>query len=181
MTATGSGGPRAAPPRPLAFETPRLVVTPLVVDDADAMAHVLGDASLYTFIGGEPPTRDALRARYTRFVVGASPCGRERWLNGIVRTRAGGEAVGTVQATVLQGGAEARLAWVVGVPWQGRGYAKEAAAGLAAWLAAEPGIAVLTALVHPAHEASRAVARHLGLALTGEREDGEDVWRRGLA
>ena len=73
-----------------------------------------------------------------------SPDGREVWHSWIVRERESGAAIGFVQATVgatagsslasvdtadtpYDGRTSAELAWVIGVPWQGRGYATEAA------------------------------------------------------
>ena len=37
------------------LRTARLMLDPLRVDDADAMASVLGDLALYEYTGGEPP------------------------------------------------------------------------------------------------------------------------------
>jgi len=68
------------------------------------------------------------------------------------------------------------LAWIVGVPWQGRGVASEAAAGMVEWLRAH-GVEAMAAHVHPDHEASAAVARRVGLHPTDEVVDGEVVWR----
>lgn len=48
-----------------------------------------------------------------------------RWHNGIVRLRAERAAVGFVQATIT--GDTADVAWLIGVPWQRRGIAIEAA------------------------------------------------------
>jgi hypothetical protein len=80
---------------------------------------------------------------------------------------------GYVQATVTP--AEASVAWVVGVPWQGRGIAGEAALALVAWLR-ERGVSTIVATVHPDHAVSSAVARRAGLVPTEARVDGEVVW-----
>ncbi len=156
--------------------TPRLRMDPLRVEDAEAMRGVLADPALYRFTGGEPPTLDSLRRRYAAQVAGASPDGSERWHNWILRLTAGGEAIGFVQATVTDEGRRADIAWVIGVPWQGLGYASEAAVALVAWLRGA-GAATITAHVHPDHEASARVAARAGLAATDEVEDGERVWR----
>ena len=165
------------------LETDRLRLEPLRVEDAEEMAGVLADPSLYTFIGGEPPTVEELRLRYAAQVVGRSPDGREQWLNWIVRRRAEGDAIGSVQATVGEAtgvprGTSADVAWVIGVPWQGHRSASEAAAAMISWLLTqEPrGVATITAHIHPDHAASAAVARRLGLEPTDRLEDGEVVW-----
>ena len=154
------------------IETRRLVLAPLAAADAEEMVHVLGDPALHEFIGGAPLTLDDLRARYERLVRGPSPYHQEGWLNWTVRRH--GEAVGYVQATVLPG-PRASLAWVIGVPWQGHGYATEAARGVAGWLTAQ-GVTEFCAAIHPDNHASAAVARRLGLSPTQEHDDGEVVW-----
>jgi RimJ/RimL family protein N-acetyltransferase len=95
-----------------------------------------------------------------------------------VRRRADSAAVGTVQATLTRHaeGWRAEVAWVVGVPWQGRGYAAEAARALAGWLL-EAGVGELVAHVHPDHVASARVAAAAGLVVTADLVDGERVWR----
>ena len=155
--------------------TARLVLTPLAAGDAEAMVDVLGDPQMYEFTGGRPPTLDELRSRYALLEAGRSPSGDEAWLNWIVREVA--TAVGVIQATVAGDGSSADVAWEVGVTWQGRGIASEAATAVVEWLGAQ-GVAEIRALVHPDHAASAVVAARAGLTATSERQDGEVVWRR---
>lgn len=142
---------------------------------------MLADERLYTFTGGEPPTLDELRARYARQVSGRSPDGVERWLNWIMRRREDGLAVGFVQASISGDPPPptAVLAWVLGVPFQGLGYAREAAGAVLSSLSAAPvGVERFVAYIHPENAPSMAVARALGLAPTAESVDGEVVWER---
>lgn len=169
-----------------AILTERLELTPLRLADADEMVAVLADPSLYAFIGGEPPTLDGLAERYRTQVAGNSSDEHETWHNWIVREQSGG-AVGFVQATVVESDGDpggqlgvqrsAEIAWVIGTPWQGRGYATEAAGALVAWLEGG-GVSSIVAHVHPDHRASEAVAERAGLDPTDERVDGERTWRR---
>jgi RimJ/RimL family protein N-acetyltransferase len=159
------------------LRTSRLDLVPLQATDADEMVGVLGDPELYEFMGGEPPDLESLRDRYRALVAGGPPDRKAGWHNWIVRLRSDDQAIGTVQATVVAGGPEAEIAWVVGVPWQGQGYASEAAQALVAWLEAS-GTTTVIAHIHPRHAASAAVARRAGLVPTAELEDGERVWRR---
>ncbi|MEU9076907.1 GNAT family N-acetyltransferase [Kitasatospora sp. NPDC048538] len=154
----------------------RLDLLPIGPEHAAEMAAVLADPALHAFTGGAPATAEELRARYARLAAG-SPDPAEVWGNWVLRLRADGRLTGYVQTTVRAGNAE--LAWVVGTPWQGRGLATEAARALLAHLTAA-GIGTVTAHVHPDHHASAAVARALGLAPTGERQDGELRWRAEL-
>jgi RimJ/RimL family protein N-acetyltransferase len=159
------------------ISTDRLNLTPLRSADADEMVVVLGDPRLYGFIGGSPPSRDELRIRYERQSVGHSADGSEEWRNWIVRLRPSGEAIGLVQTTIRGGGEVADVAWLIGVPWQGRRYAVEAAQALVAWLQ-QRRIPIIAAHIHPDHQASAAVAARVGLEPSDEiDEDGERIWR----
>jgi RimJ/RimL family protein N-acetyltransferase len=165
----------------LGVETGRLTLEPLRVEHADEMVGVLAAPALYEFTGDEPPTLDELRMRYQRQVRGSSPDGSEEWLNWVIRERAGGRAIGFVQAT-LSGAQRDRadVAWVIGVEWQRRGYASEAAAALLDLLEAR-GVTAITAHIHPDNAASAGVAARVGLSATQAIEDGERVWLRSQA
>jgi RimJ/RimL family protein N-acetyltransferase len=155
--------------------TERLRLDPLRVEDAAVMALVLADPVLYNFVGGSPPTVLTLEEQYTSWLAGPSRAG-EAWLNWVIRDETG-ETVGHAQATVVDGGSTADMAWIVGASWQGRGYATEAARAIAGWLEGE-GVADITAHVHPDHVASSRVAERAGLVRTTVVEGGEIVWRR---
>jgi RimJ/RimL family protein N-acetyltransferase len=162
------------------IETTRLLLMPLAPADAAEMESVLADPGLYTFIGGGPPALAALTVQYDAWVAG-SPRAGETWHNWVIRLRDGGAAVGHLQATVTEANstdpANAQIAWIVGTPWQGRGYATEAAVALVDWLEAN-GMGVITAHVNPENVASARVAGRAGLRATDEVVDGETVWRR---
>lgn len=111
----------------------RLELTPLRVEDAVDMVDVLFSPALYEYTGGEPPALDALRRQYAAQAEGGPADGSEQWLNWIVRQQ--GEPIGYVQATLSDGSDDAEIAWVIGLPWQGRGLAKAAAALLVRELA----------------------------------------------
>jgi RimJ/RimL family protein N-acetyltransferase len=153
-----------------AFETTRLAMLPLQVEHAGEMAKVLSDPVLYAFIGGEPPTADALEDRYRRQLAGPGRPG-EHWLNWVIQHD--GELVGYVQTSIT--GSTAEIAWVIGSQWQGNGYGKEAAVGLVGWLDAQ-GIERIVAHVHPDHAASAAVTAAAGLRRTDQLDDGEYLW-----
>jgi RimJ/RimL family protein N-acetyltransferase len=163
------------PPAPV-LETERLSLEPLRIDHAEEMAPLLDDPRLHVFIGGSPRTLEELRSRYEQQVTTWSVDERERWLNWIVRDRDSGQAVGGVQATItVDGDAFAgKLAWIIGSRHQRRGYAREAALAMVAWLRAQ-GARVLIADIHPEHEASMTVARALSLAPSGQTGEGGDV------
>lgn len=159
-------------------EAGRLRLEALTLDHAVSMVDVLSDGALYQYIGGQPPTVSELRLRYAAQVVGHSEDQSQWWLNWIVSLRDPACAVGYVQATVEQAsaGPEASIAWVIAPAFQGRGLATEAASAMDDWLSTM-GVDHLVAYVHPAHAASQAVARKLGLHPTSAIEDGEVCWR----
>lgn len=172
------------------IRTSRLDLEPLAVTHATEMAAVLADPALHAFIGSEPLVAGALHARYERLVAGSGDAD-VAWLNWVVRSRADDQLVGTVQATLTNlsgtsaGDVVAEIAWVIGSPWQGRGFAREAAVALLGWLrdladeeAARVGVVV--AHIHPDHTASAAVATAAGLRPTDVIEDGEVRWELPL-
>ena len=156
--------------------TERLRLDPLRVADAGEMHTVYGDDQMFEFTGGEPPTLEDLTRRYQALVAGRSPDDTESWLNWVVRPADEAHAIGVVQATGVNATRHAAIAWEIGVPWQGRGYAGEAATALVEWLRSRSVVGI-EAHVHPDHAASQAVARRAGLEPTDETLDGEQVWR----
>ena len=165
-----------ATPDPI-LVTSRLELRPLRAEDADVMFGLYADERMYTFTGDPTPTLEDLRARYRRLAVGRSEDGRQEWRNWIIRRLEDGEPVGVLQATIDGGGRHALVAWDVGIAWQGRGYASEAALAVVRWLD-DRGAVTVEAYVHPDHVASARVAAKAGLEATDEFVDGERVWRR---
>jgi RimJ/RimL family protein N-acetyltransferase len=156
----------------------RIRLEPLRVEHAQEMAPLLDDPNLHAFIGGRPATLAELEERYRRQTVGRSPDGAQRWLNWVVRRLDDERPVGTVQATVADeaGEVSAAVAWVVATPYQGRGYAREAAGVMVGWLR-RSGVARVVASIHPRHEASAAIARAVDLTPTEiVDDDGEIRW-----
>lgn len=149
-----------------------LGLRPLRVDDAAEMAEVLADPSLYEFTGGEPPSVADLERRYAVQTRGRSADGSEQWVNEIVEVD--GRAVGYVQATIPADGAT-EIAWVIGAPFQDRGYARQAARLLIEQLA-DRGVTEVVAHIHPDHIASQRIAAALGMVATHVVLDGETRW-----
>ena len=168
------------------LRTDRLDLEPVSPAHADEMVDLLADRRLYAFYDDEAsPTLDELRLRYARQAAGLSPDGLEVWHTWIVRERASGSACGFVQATVRvddTGRSVAELAWVVGSAYQGRGYAREAAAGVHDAVTGPGSVSgddvdITIAHIAPGHTASESVARAIGLELTAEIHDGERRWQ----
>jgi RimJ/RimL family protein N-acetyltransferase len=65
---------------------------------------------------------------------------------------------------------------MIGIPWQGKGYASEAAVALLEWVQRQ-GVDEIGANIHPGHRASEIVATRAGLHQTEQEFEGERVWR----
>lgn len=161
------------------LESERLTLEPLRSQHAEELAPVLNDVSLHGFTGGEPVGVEDLRARFARQVIGRSPDGRQSWLNWIVLERLADRPIGTVQATVFRHEQSiiSELAWVIGKPFQRRGFAKEAVGVMAVWLCSR-GVQRLRSHINPDHQASIAVALSIGLQPTDVMLNGEVCWER---
>ena len=160
--------------------TEPLALRPLSVEDARVMADVLADPALYQFTGGAPPTEDELTRQYRVQTRGHSADGSEEWLNLVVLLGPAREPVGYVQATVPADGSAAEIAWVIGGPWQGMGYAHRAVRLLLDRLA-DRRVRAVVAHIHPEHVASNRVAARAGLAATAVVVDGEIRWAGEIA
>jgi len=82
------------------IKTERLVWCPLRVSDADEMASVLADGSLYEFTGGDPPTGSELATRYQQQTAGSDMPG-EHWCDWIIRV-GGQERAGSSRRRSLE-------------------------------------------------------------------------------
>ena len=159
-----------------ALQSSGLLINPMVEGDAGELFNLLRETSLYRFTGNAPPASAAdLQDRIRRWERRQSPAMDELWLNWTLRLNFNRLAVGFIQATVSEGRAD--LAWVIGVPFQGHGYATEASCRVAAWIREAYGVAELRASIHPDHIASQRVATHLGMRPSSEfTDEGEELW-----
>jgi RimJ/RimL family protein N-acetyltransferase len=97
-----------------------------------------------------------------------------RWINYVARRA--GRLVGLARATVARGTCE--IAYLVDPAAQHQGFGTEMMRAFCAELRATLDPAEFTAHILPGHAASEGVAKALGLVPTGDRVDGERVWRR---
>lgn len=141
------------------LRTPRLALSPISPGDADAAFPEFADPGLYRWMTGAPPaSAEALREEFARLAAG-SPREGELWLNWLARRFDDGVLVGWHQATVI--GTHADVAWVTFGGHRRRGYAREGAAAMIAWLAGR-GVRDLVAQADLRNEASAATAASLG-------------------
>ncbi len=149
-----------------------ITLEPQMAGHAAEMFALLRDPALYVFTDDkEPASEDWLRARYQRLESRQSPEGHQLWLNWIVR--AGGTAVGYVQATVENG--EAEIAYVIAGAYQRRGYAASACQAMLAELSAAYGVRHATATLDPDNAASLALLARLGFCFVREDVEAHEV------
>ena len=158
----------------VSLETPRLKLGPMMASHAKVMYPILSERQLIFFTGDEPPeSESALEERYRYLESRKSPDESQLWLNWIVTLKNSDTAVGYVQATVSRTFAE--IALVIGLSWQRKGYASEAASALVVWLK-ENKVDDIRCCIHPEHVASQRVASNCGLKKSDLLDDGEEVW-----
>ncbi len=157
--------------------TARLILRPMVEDDLDFLAALLGDAEVMRYYPAVLD-RDGARAWLERVWARYARDGHGFWL-AVDHTR--GEPVGQVGllAQTVDGVREPEVGYLVHRPFWQKGYAFEAAAAVRDWAFARGHDHVIS-LIRPENTPSQAVARKLGMRPTRHVEHaGLDhvVWR----
>jgi RimJ/RimL family protein N-acetyltransferase len=142
------------------IHTERLLLEPLLASHAEEMFPVLSDPAIYEWLDyGAPASAAYFQALYARLEAGRSPAGSEVWLNFLVRLK-GGQAMGSVQATVYPG-QKCYVGYVLASPYWGEGYAAEAMTALLSHLAQEHPTPVTLAVIEVGNFRSAALLRRL--------------------
>lgn len=168
-------------------ETERLVVRPWTAEPAD-LAWIYDTYSrpevMRHFGSGSQPLTAPEQAADMLGRWAARGSGDGWYGIWAVESRATGQLVGTTMIKQLPGLDDRTLTDDIEVGWHlhpdswGRGYATEAARALIAREWAHTGTELIHAVVGPENEASKAVARRLGMTYVGRRTDwygGEEV------
>jgi RimJ/RimL family protein N-acetyltransferase len=148
-----------------------VVLEPQVVAHADEMFVVLSDPAIYEYENAPPPSREWLRARFTRLQTRLSGDGSERWLNWVIRVPSGA-LIGYVQATVRSNGT-AGIAYEVASAWWGQGLATRAVQAMIDELAARYGVQRLEAIAVQRNHRSLRLLERLGFAPASPAEQTE--------
>lgn len=152
---------------PLPIETERLVLRSFRLEDAPALhERVLGDPEVMRFIPrGGAPSVERTRAAIERYVAHERAHGYSLWA---VELRDTGELIGDCGLYRVEGaGPEVEVAYHLGRPWWGRGYATEAAKAALDFGFREAGLAEIVAICFPDHAASRRVMEKAGMRYAG--------------
>ncbi len=147
------------------LETDRLLLEPILETHAEPLFAVLQDSRIYRYTPQEPPALEALRVRYQKLSSRLSPAGDQAWLNWAVRFKAGGRYIGRVEATVTAE-SSAEIAYELGPPFWGQGYAVEACRPVLALLFEGYGVSEVNAQVDTRNVPSIALLERLGFERT---------------
>ena len=143
--------------------TPRVILRPMVDDDLDDMAALLGDSVVMTYYP-RPRTRDEAHAWITWTRDSYRDHGFGLW---VLVERSTGEFLGDCGLTVQQvdGVNELEIGYHVRASRQGEGFATEAATAVRDHARDVLAAARLIAIIDPANLASQRVASKIGLRL----------------
>ena len=151
--------------------TPRLVLTPIGLDDVDDLLVLYGDPKVAYWTG--PWTREAIEAWAAGMAARWAHDGVGKWM---ARGRSDSSLVGRGGFTLVDLDDETalELGWAVRDARMGRGYATELGRAAVAWAAQHRPSEPVVAFTEVHNRASRAVMERLGMLRTGT------IWREGL-
>jgi [ribosomal protein S5]-alanine N-acetyltransferase len=162
------------------LETERLLLRPLVADDAEALNEIQSDANhmrFYPHPFSMEETRDWIARAHERY-------GRDGFGLLAVEDRTTGEFLGNVGPVVqvVDGVDEIELGWSITPARSRQGIATEAAIACRDWVFDVVGADHVISLILPANEPSRGVARNVGMTIWKQTIFGSvrwlhDVWR----
>jgi len=157
----------------------RLLLEPQVEAHAALLHDNLCDNSLYIYVPQDPPrSAEAFAALVTRFrklSTRLSPDGTEAWLNWVLKDRASGNYVGTVQATV-HSDLTGNIAYQTFAGYLRKGYAKEGCGKVIEHLFKDYGVQFIEALIDTRNTASIKLVESLGFT-SREVVNGADFFK----
>jgi ribosomal-protein-alanine N-acetyltransferase len=156
------------------LETDRLVLRPFTLDDLDPLAESLADPEVMRYVGeGEAvgKTRDESRRMLEELIAEY-----DRWGYGLWAVTTDGENGGRpigwcgLIEWELEGTTEVEVAYLLGRPYWGKGFASEAATAVRDYGIGPVGRTRLVSLVYPRNDASLRVVRKLGMRYERDAE-----------
>jgi RimJ/RimL family protein N-acetyltransferase len=145
--------------------TERLLLRGWREEDLDAWAAIAADAETMRWVGSPEGMNREEAWRYIAYSLGHWELrGFGRW---VVAERESGVLVGKVGLNFPEGWPGLEVAWLVGRPSWGKGYATEAALASMKWARDELGAEHVISLIADDNERSARVAEKLGMVVEG--------------
>lgn len=157
------------------LETDRLFVRETMVEDVDAFYQIYAESSITTYMEtlcGDRDEEIACTESYIETVYAFYGYGM--WT---VLDKESKEVVGRAGISWREGYNLPELGFVIGVPWQGRGYAYEVCAAVLDYVRKELEMTKVQALVRPENERSVRLCEKLGFAYRKETEENGTTYR----
>ena len=156
------------------LETGRLQVRETTVQDIEAFYRIYAGASITRFMEGlfpDPQDERRYTEDYIRNVYGLLGFGV--WT---VVEKASGEIVGRAGFSIRNGFEEVELGFLIGEPWQRKGYAKEVCQAILQYGKEVLGFSMVMALVKKENTVSIHLLQELGFVVTEEVEIEENIY-----
>lgn len=152
------------------IRTERLLLRAMALDDLDAYARLFADPEVVRFIGDGTTADTADTAGWLSRSLDRND--HEGFDRRSVVLAEDGSLIGWCGIAVwdVEGAIERELGYVLARDQWGRGYATEAGAAMRDHARSAPGVKRLIALIHRDNEASKRVARKLGMAYERDAE-----------
>lgn len=148
------------------LETGRLWVRETTVEDVDSFYRIYGNPSVTAYMEDLCADKDEEIA-YTKHYIETVYAfyGYGMWT---ILEKESDEVVGRAGISWREGFTLPELGFMIGVPWQGRGYAFEVCSAILAYAKEELQMERMQALVQPGNEKSLGLCRRLGFMTVGE-------------
>ena len=156
------------------LETERLQVRETTVQDIEAFYRIYAGTSITRFMEGlfqDPQDERRYTEDYIRNVYGLLGFGV--WT---VVEKASGEIIGRAGFSIRNGFEEVELGFLIGEPWQRKGYAKEVCQAILQYGKEVLGFSMVMALVKKENTVSIHLLQELGFVVTEEVEIEENIY-----
>lgn len=147
-------------------ETERCIIRETTEADVDAFWEIYSNSEITRYTEGLYPTIEKEKQyirEYKEKVYGFYGFGV--WT---ILKKDTGEIIGRAGFSYREGYEEPEIGFIIGMPWQGQGYAYEVCSALLQYAKEELGFVTMNAFVRPENEASLVLCRKLGMEVAGE-------------
>ena len=161
------------------LHTARLTLRPLVASDDGHLKQYAGHRSIAATTGRiAHPYEDGMAEKFRKFCEVSWKTGAELWL-GIVPHEVD-HVVGTVGLMLDMKNGTTELGYWVAVPFQGKGYATEAAKRMVTFAISDLGLSCVHARAFAKNEASTQVLKKIGMSYEGLLRKRAKKWGKDI-